>query len=73
MEAITDYIRFESKELGVCITISKEDEVWGFERTDGYSTWGSIDYKSFNQAYNEAKMSVRRAIDQDKLEKSYEA
>lgn len=71
MKALFDSIQFYCPELEITITISEVDGVWGFERTDGYNTFGSVDYKSFDKAYTEAKKSVKNAIDQDKLEKSY--
>ena len=55
MKAITDQIRFKSEELDVIITISEIDSVWGFERTDGYSTWGCVDYKTFNDVITRPK------------------
>ncbi|MCK5614192.1 hypothetical protein KAR91_70660 [Candidatus Pacearchaeota archaeon] len=71
MKAITDQIRFKSEELDVIITISEIDSVWGFERTDGYSTWGCVDYKTFNDAYNAAKKIEKISVEDKRLEEKY--
>lgn len=73
MKALFSSIQFYSPELEVTIIISEDNGVWGFERTDGCTSWGCIDYKTFDQAYMEAKKMLKNSIKQDKLEKSYQS
>ena len=71
MKALTDIIRFKSEKLNEVITVQEFDGIWGFESTSGYNTHGSVDYNSFNEAYNQAKKYEKRGIEEKRLEKKY--
>ena len=71
MKALTDIIRFKSEKLDEIITIQEWEGIWGFESTSGYNTFGSVDYNSFNEAYNQAKKYEKKSIDEKALEEKY--
>ncbi len=71
MKSLTDIIRFKSEKLDEVIIIQEFDGIWGFESTSGYNTHGSVDYSSFNEAYNQAKKYEKRNIEDKKLQEEY--
>ncbi len=71
MKSLTDIIRFKSEKLDEVIIIQEFDGIWGFESTSGYNTHGSVDYNSFNEAYNQAKKYEKRGIEEKILEEQY--